>query len=136
MWRHVPWQHVRWQMTRNMPLEGCRRKRFFLHAGILQHVRPFSAGPGVAVLEMLSKVIGAEELFGLVAFAEFVNVGEMSHPGFPVWLRLAGEFLAAIAANVRRDRMHRRRRIGGIRSRWDGALGMEGSGEGARKGSA
>ncbi len=54
----------------------------------------------MTVLEMLSEVIGSEELLGLVAFAEFVHVGEVVYPTIPVRLRVVRELLATVPAHV------------------------------------
>lgn len=52
----------------------------------------------MTVLQMLSKMIGTEKLFCLVALTEFVHVIEMVCAGFPDGR--VGEFLAAVAADV------------------------------------
>lgn len=49
---------------------------------------------------MLPEMVGAEEFLGLIAFAELVDVVQMRDPFIPVGVRLIGEFLAAIAADV------------------------------------
>lgn len=54
----------------------------------------------MAVFQVLPEMVGAEEFLRLVAFAEFVDVGEMGDPFLPVRVRLVGEFLSAIAADV------------------------------------
>ena len=43
--------------------------------------------PALAVLEMLSEVIGSKEFFGLVALSKFMHVGEMVYSTIPVRLR-------------------------------------------------
>ena len=73
--------------------------RFFLHARVLQLIRPLPACTSVAVLEVLSKVIRPEELLGLVTLAEFVHVIEMVRPGFPVCWTIR-EFFAAVTTAV------------------------------------
>lgn len=52
----------------------------------------------MAMLQMLSEVIGTEELLGLIAFAKFVHVIEMLRPGIPVGG--IGELFTAIPAHV------------------------------------
>jgi len=54
----------------------------------------------MTVLEMLAEVVGAEELLGIVALAEFVHCGQMLEPTVPIGLREIGKFLAAITARV------------------------------------
>jgi len=58
------------------PVDGLRGG-LVAHARVLEDVSPFSARATVAVLEVLPEVVGAIELFGLVAFAELVFLGEM-----------------------------------------------------------
>ena len=52
----------------------------------------------MAVLEVLSKVIGSVELLGLVAFTKFVNAVQVLSTDVP--LRRIWELLAAIATNI------------------------------------
>ena len=83
-----------WQASRRHPEARLRRVRaalalgsraadpllrqgLVLHASGLEVVRPLAACAGMAVLEVLTEVVGAEELLGLVALAEFVNHVEM-----------------------------------------------------------
>lgn len=63
--------------------DGLRRW-FVLHACILEHVRPFSAFTGVAVLEVLTKVVCPEELLVMITLGELVNVGQMFVSSFPI----------------------------------------------------
>ena len=99
-------QRQRWQrllVPRILRLRldgGRRRRRLVLHARGLKQVRPLAAVAAVAVPEVLAEVIGAEELFALVALAEVVSVGQMLAAHHPVRLRDIGESLPAIAAHV------------------------------------
>lgn len=77
-------------------------RRFIFHAGILQHVCPFSAGACVTVFQMLPKMIRPEELFGLIALAELVYIGQMFDPYRPVGRH--AEFFTAVATHVRATR--------------------------------
>jgi hypothetical protein len=61
----------------------------------------------VAVLQVLSEVVGAEELLRLVALAKLVHVSQMLKARLPVGRR--GKLLAAVAARVRGGRLVRRR---------------------------
>lgn len=71
----------------------------------------------MAVLEVLTEVIGAEELLGLVAFAKFVNMVEMLSARFPA--RWVGELFTAVATNVRAVASH-----GGVKGGfWPGERG-------------
>ena len=54
----------------------------------------------MTVLKMLSKVIGAKEFLCLVAFAKFMDIGEVVYSSVPVRLWVVGELLAAEAAGV------------------------------------
>ena len=54
----------------------------------------------MAMLEMLSEVIGSKEFLGLVALTEFVYVGKVVYPAIPVGLRLVWELFTTIAAGV------------------------------------
>lgn len=53
----------------------------------------------MAVLEVLAEVVGAEELFGLVALAEFVDNIEMLRASFPAGR--IGELFTTVAADIR-----------------------------------
>jgi hypothetical protein len=50
------------------------------------------------MLQVLSEVVCAEELLGLVAFTKFMHMIQMLGSGFPIWR--VGEFFTAISANV------------------------------------
>jgi hypothetical protein len=52
----------------------------------------------MTMFQVLSKVIGTEELLGLVAFAKFVHLIQVLRASFPI--RGIGEFLTAITAHV------------------------------------
>lgn len=73
----------------------------------------------MTVFQVLAEVICAVELFGLIALAEFVDLGQMLGPGFPVCG--VGEFLTTVAANVCRRGMP----VGGVERCWD-ASDLEG----------
>lgn len=60
-------------------------RRILVHeARILKHVCPFTAGSGVAMLEVLTEVISAVELLGRVAFPKFVHLLQVSNTLVPV----------------------------------------------------
>lgn len=71
---------------------------FFSSTVIFQNSVPRSTLACMTVLQMLSKMIGSIELFGLTVF-ELVNVGEMiiTFAGIP---RAVGEFLTTKAALI------------------------------------
>jgi hypothetical protein len=52
----------------------------------------------MTVFQMLSEVIGAEELLGLIAFPEFVPDIQVLRTSIPV--RRIGEFVATIATDI------------------------------------
>ena len=54
----------------------------------------------MAVLEMLSEVIGSKELFGLITFTKLMYVGQVVYPAIPVRLRLIWEIFTTVAASV------------------------------------
>lgn len=76
------------------------RRGFFFHAGVLQDVRPFPAGTGVAVFQMLSEMVGTEELLRVVTLSKLVHSSEMFESSVPVWLGEVGELFTAITARV------------------------------------
>lgn len=49
---------------------------------------------------MLAEVIGAEKLFGLVAFTEFMYVGEVGDTVAPVRLGIGCEFLTTVTTDI------------------------------------
>lgn len=49
---------------------------------------------------MLAEMVGAEEFLRLIAFAEFVHVGQMVPACVPVWLGKVLEFGTAVATDV------------------------------------
>jgi hypothetical protein len=51
------------------------------------------------MLQMLTEMVRAKELFVLVAFAKLVHMAKMIISSLPI--RRVGEFLAAVAADVR-----------------------------------
>lgn len=52
------------------------------------------------MFQMLAKVIGAEEFLGLVAFAEFVHLMEMTVACFPIRMWVVIKFDATVATDV------------------------------------
>lgn len=73
-------------------------RRLVEHARRLQHIGPLATRTAMAVLEVLAEVIGSEELLGLVAFVELVDVMEVFGADDP--LRGVGEFVATVPAHV------------------------------------
>lgn len=65
---------------------------------MLEHVGPFSAGSGVAMLEVLPEVVRPEELFRLIALAKLVLDFEVLEPRRPIWW--IDELVAAVAALI------------------------------------
>ncbi len=63
---------------------SSRRRRFVLHARVLEHIRPLPTGTLVAVLQMLPEVIGTEELLRLVALAELVDMVQVFGADVPL----------------------------------------------------
>ena len=61
----------------------------------------------MGVLKMLAEVVGAEELFRLIALAEFMLLTQMLGSDVPVW-RIR-EFLAAVSAHIVSRRVDVRR---------------------------
>lgn len=72
----------------------------------------------MTVFQVLAEMICTVELFGLIALAELVDLGQMLGPGVPVCG--VGKFLTTVAANVRH-----RMPAGGVESCWH-AAGLEG----------
>lgn len=108
-------RHNRVDLTQRM--RGLRRKclrllssllskrygwSFFLHTRGLEHVGPFAASTSMTMLQMLSKVIGPEELLALVAFSKFVNLTQMFGSCIPV--RRVRKFKATEPTNVHSGR--------------------------------
>lgn len=92
--------HVVWAWSRP------RERWLVLHARVLQHIGPFSTCTRVAMLQMLTKMVGTEEFLRLIAFTEFMHVLEVGHPGFPVWSWIVWKFYTTITTNIRRNRVH------------------------------
>lgn len=93
----------------------------------------------MAVFQVLPEMVGAEEFLGLIAFAEFVDVGQMEDPFIPVRVRLIGEFLAAIAADIDGGELIGRGSelaVGVIGIWGDGSRGVEGALVGVGEGGA
>lgn len=83
---------------------GGRLLRWWLvlHAGIFQRVRPLAARPRMAMFQMLSEVIGAEELPGHITLSKLVLVVQVLCADVPLWgIR---EFFATVPAHIRRIR--------------------------------
>ena len=57
----------------------------------------------MAMLQVLSEVVCAEEFLRVVALAEFVHGGQVLESLVPVCLWEIGEFLPAVAAGVTRS---------------------------------
>ena len=74
------------------------RRWLVSHASVFQHIGPFSAGTCMAVLQVLSEMVCAEKLLGLVAFSKFVHVIQMFGSRFPI--RRVGKFFTAIPTDV------------------------------------
>ena len=53
----------------------------------------------MAMLEMLPKVVGSEELLCLIALAEFVDIGQMLTASIPV-LGEIGELVATVTTSI------------------------------------
>ena len=58
----------------------------------------------MGMLEMLTEMVCLEKLFRLVAFTEFVNIGQMLDSTFPITGEIA-ELFATVAADVGRGAM-------------------------------
>lgn len=97
--RHTHHRHRR--RTVVVDIAGHRhglRQWFVTHTRRLEHIGPFAARPCVAVLEMLTEVIGAIKLLCLVAFAELVCPEDMVASMVPVcWV---GELFTTVATDV------------------------------------
>lgn len=79
--------------------------RLVLHASIFQHVGPLPARSRMTVFQVLPKVVGSEELLGLVTFAELVHVIQVSSAGFPIWR--VWELFSAVPTHVSSKRVCR-----------------------------
>ena len=90
------------------PLFG---RRLVLHTRVFEHIGPLATSPGVAVFQVLPKVIGAEEFLCLVALPEFVHVIQVLGSCFPICG--IGELLTAVAADIGSGRVGR----GGVEGR-------------------
>ena len=88
-----------------------------LHTCSLEHIGPLATGACMAVLQMLAKVIGSEELFCLVAFAELVGMVQMLRADVPLWR--VRELVAAIATHIH-GATGQRPMIGGFNTSQDG----------------
>lgn len=97
-----------WLVLLNLARSAClvsvaRLRGILIHeARILQHVGPLAAGTGMAVLEMLTEVVGAVKLLGRVAFSKLVHLLEVANTLVPVLVgRTFGEDSAAEGASAR-----------------------------------
>lgn len=68
----------------------------------------------MAVLQMLTEVVGSEEFLTLIALAKFVNSIQMLNTSLPLWR--TGKLVTTVTTSVRR---WRRRKVGvvGCRTR-------------------
>ena len=80
--------------------EPSFRRRFFPHTRIFKDVRPFSAGSGMTVFQVLPEVVRPVELLRLVAFSELMNVGEMVNPAVPLGLWIIRKFSATVSTRI------------------------------------
>ena len=121
----------KWTADPHRHLGGELWWRLISHAGVLEHVGPATARTAVTVLEMLTKVISAEELFALIAFTKLMDVVQVLHTRIPI--RRICELCTAVAAcvGVRAFREYATlRRLGSWRFRgaWGSAHGRLGGG--------
>lgn len=81
----------------------------------------------MAMLQVLPEMIGAEKLFRLIAFTEFMSIGEMGNAVVPVRLWFPCKLLPAIPADVHGSHglCWRRTLVGGLGS--DAAGRMKGT---------
>jgi hypothetical protein len=70
------------------------------HACILQHVSPFPTYTGMTVLQVLAKMVGSVEFFGLITFAKFMHVCQVLHPAVPIRLRMIWKRVPTISAGI------------------------------------
>lgn len=96
---------------------------FVNETSILQHVCPLATGSSMAMLQVLTEVIGTVELLVGVALSEFVDFLQMSDPLLPILIcsmsrndaavegaaswstTRSGKFQAAVAASICFTRM-------------------------------
>jgi hypothetical protein len=67
--------------------DPCRiglRQWLIFHASIFQHIGPLSTCSSMTVLKMLPEVIGAEELFRVVALPKFMRLHQMLNSCFSI----------------------------------------------------
>jgi len=98
---------TRWQAARSATLLTtggvCGRRlnsRFIFHASIFQHIGPFPTRSSMAVLQVLAEMIGSVEFLGLIALVEFVHIGQVFDPAFPVLFGMIGKFFPAETAGI------------------------------------
>lgn len=98
--RETAWSATLLTSSKNSASSLNCRSRLILHASILQHVGPLSTCPSMAMLQVLAKVIGSIEFFGLVALVEFVHISQVLNPTFPILLRKIGKLFSAKSAGI------------------------------------
>jgi hypothetical protein len=72
----------------------------------------------MAVLQMLTEVVGAEEFLGLIAFTKFVHNVQVFGTNIPI--RRVGELFAAVTTGISRRPTCRRGMESGMRTRQSG----------------
>jgi hypothetical protein len=70
------------------------------HACVFQHVGPLAAGASMAMLEMLTEMIGPVKLLARVAFAKLVLFLQVTDPLLPVFVRGVSRHNATIERSV------------------------------------
>ena len=70
------------------------------HASIFQNIGPFPASPGMAMLQVLSKMIRTEKLLCIVALPKLVHTRQMLKTAVPIGLWEVGKLIATITARV------------------------------------
>lgn len=76
------------------------RGRFFFDASLLEPISPFPTCASMAVLKVLTEVIGAEEFLRLVALAELVDHVQVTCSIFPVGCWFVAELLSTVTASI------------------------------------
>ena len=74
------------------------RRRFILHASVLQHVRPLAAGALVTMFQVLTEVIGSEKLLPLVTLPKLVYEAQVLGANIPLWR--VRKFFTTVAADI------------------------------------
>lgn len=80
-----------------------RLRRILVHeARILKHVCPFTAGSCVAMLQVLTEVIGAVKFLGRVAFPKLMHLLQVSNTFVPVLVgRALGKYTTTKSTSAR-----------------------------------